>query len=126
MDYKEELVERFGKQLIEEVRDRQIHYIDAFLEQKSHESKRYKDEISELSPAQVEMIKEMAVRWVDGTLHDLLYMLEDSKWIKLRLEGESGVLEDIRQATDADIQAYIFIWAEKYSTKRLTDYTKRY
>src|SRR6188474_3045930 len=102
MDYKERLFERFGKQLIEAVRDKQIHHIDAFLDQNPHVSVRYKEEIDTLTPEQLEMIKEMAVRWVDGTLHDLLYLLENSDWIKLRLESDEGVLEDIRQGGFAD------------------------
>ncbi|MBA3867579.1 MAG: hypothetical protein H0X30_00340 [Anaerolineae bacterium] len=124
MNSKEELVEEFGKQLIEQVRDNQIRFIDSFLEQKSFLSSKYKEELDGMSHAQIDMLKEMAVRWVDGTLHDLLYLLEDAKWIHLRFENEGNVVEDIRQITDADLQAYIFIWAEKYSTTRLTDYTK--
>ena len=125
MNPKEELFEKFGRQLIERVRDNQIHFIDMLLEQKAPSSIKYKNELDGMSPAQIEMIKELAVQWVDGTLHDLLYLLEDAKWIKLRLESADTVLEDIRQAARGDLQAYIFIWAEKYSTTRLTDYTKR-
>jgi hypothetical protein len=96
-----------------------------FLDQKAPASSKYKKELDGLSPAQMEMIKELAVQWVDGTLHYLLYELEDSKWIKLRLESEDTVLEDIRQAAWEDLQGYIFAWAEKYSKERLTDYTKK-
>ena len=65
---------------------------------------------------------------LDGTIHDLLYLLEDgkledSKWVRLRLESEDTVLEDIRQAERGDLQGYIFIWAEKYSKERLSDFT---
>jgi hypothetical protein len=125
MDPKEELFERFGKQLIEKVRDKQIRISDMFLDQKSPLSSKYKNELDGLSPAQMEMIKELVVEWVDGTLHSLLYELEDSKWIKLRLESEDTVLEDIRQAAWEDLHGYIFAWAKKYSTTRLTDYTKK-
>ncbi|MEZ4670044.1 MAG: hypothetical protein R3E39_19240 [Anaerolineae bacterium] len=123
MNPKEELFERFGKQLVELVRDKQINVIDGFLEMKGPFFNKYKDELSGLSPAQIEMINEMAVIWVDGTLHDMLFLLESSDWIKLRLQGEITVLEDIREAERGDLQGYIYIWAEKYSTKRLIDYT---
>jgi hypothetical protein len=76
-----------------------------------------------MSPEQIEMIKKLAAQWVDGTIHDFLYVLEYSKWIKLRLEREDTVLEDIRQAERGDLQGYIFIWAEKYSKERLPDFT---
>jgi hypothetical protein len=122
MNTKEELFEKFGKQLIEWVRDNQIDFMDALLEQKAPLSDKYKDVLDTLSPAQIEMIKEIVMLSVDGTLHDFLYMLEDADWIKLRLENSDIVLEDIRQAARGDLQGYIFIWAEKYSTTRLTNY----
>jgi hypothetical protein len=122
MPTKEELVEMFGKQLVEEVRDNQINTIDAFLNQTAPVSKRYKAEINKLSPEQMAMLKEMAVIWVDGVLHDFLYLLEDANWIHLGFESDGTVVDDIRHVTDADLQAYIFIWAEKYSKTRLTDY----
>lgn len=77
-----------------------------------------------MSPAQIEMVKEMATRWIDGTLHDLLFLLENADWVHLRLEDAGVELEDIRQVERGDLQGYIFIWAEKYSKERLTDYTK--
>ena len=118
MTTKEELFEAFGKQLIERVRDNQIHFIDGFLEQQAPSSSKYKNELDAMSPEQIEMIKALAAQWVDGTIHDLLYLLEDgkledSKWVRLRLESEDTVLEDIRQAERGDLQGYIFIWAEK-------------
>jgi hypothetical protein len=57
MRSKEELFEEFGKQLIERVRDRQIHYADMFLDQKAPLSNKYKDELEGMSPAQIEMLK---------------------------------------------------------------------
>ena len=128
MTTKEELFEAFGKQLIERVRDNQIHFIDGFLEQQAPSSSKYKNELDAMSPEQIEMIKALAAQWVDGTIHDLLYLLEDgkledSKWVRLRLESEDTVLEDIRQAERGDLQGYIFIWAEKYSKERLSDFT---
>src|SRR5689334_90077 len=124
MDNKRELVERFGKLFIEEVRDPQIRFIDSFLDQKVPLSGKYKAELEGMTAAQIQMLKEIAVRWVDATLHDLLYLLEDAKEIHLRLENEDTVVDDIRHVTDADLQAYVFIWAEKYSSTRITDYTK--
>jgi hypothetical protein len=64
----------------------------------------------------------MVVRWIDGTLHDFLFLLEDANWIELHLKGEDIEIEDIRQATRGDLQGYVDIWAEKYSKKRLLDF----
>ena len=121
MTPEEELFEKFGKQFIERVRDRQIQYADMFLDQKAPLANKYKDELNGISPAQMEMLKKMVVRWIDGTLHDLLFLLEDADWIHLRLEGEGVELEDIRRAASGDLQGYVDIWAEKYGTTRLLD-----
>ena len=118
---REELFEKFGQRLIEWVRDNQIHFADAFLDQTAPFSDPYKNELNGLTPAQIEMLKKMVVHWIDGTIHDFLYVLEDANWIHVRLEGEGIVLEDLRRAARGDLQGYIFIWAEKYSTKRLQD-----
>jgi hypothetical protein len=119
MNPQEELFERFGKQLIEWVRDKEIHYADMFLDQEMSSAAKYKAELDGLSPAQRKMLKKMVVRWIDGTIHDVLYLLEDADWIKLRLESDDVVLEDIRRAAAGALQGYVDIWAEKYSTKRL-------
>jgi hypothetical protein len=127
MTTKDELFEAFGKQLIERVRDNQIHYIEMFLEQQAPLSKKYKNELDAMSPEQIEMIKAFAAQWVDGVIHDFLFLLEDgklddSKLVKLRIESEDTVLEDIRRASRGDMQGYIFIWAEQYSKERLSDF----
>lgn len=114
MKKSEDLLEKFGKQLIEEVRDNQIHYVDAFLARTSHESKSYENELDNLSQNQVEMIRQMIISCVDGTLHDLFYLLEDSDWVNLQLKDDDGVVEDIRKIADADLQGYVSMWAEKY------------
>jgi len=118
-DKKQELFERFGKLFIERVRDRQISYIDAFYDQKGPQAKEYKNELDTMSPEQIEMVKTLSIQWVDMALHDLLFVLESSDWIHLRLESVNTVLEDIRQATSGDLQGYLLIWAEKYSKERL-------
>ncbi len=128
MTTKEALFEAFGKQLIERVRDSQIHFIDMFLDQQAPSSSKYKDKLDAMSPDQIEMIKVLATQWVDGTIHNLLYLLEDgrlenSRLVKLHLESKDTVLEDIRRAARGDLQGYIFIWAEKYSKERLSDFT---
>jgi hypothetical protein len=123
MDATQELFERFGKLFIERVRDLQIGYVDAFLEQTSPQSAKYKAELDAMSPEQIEMLKIMGTHWVDATLHDLLFVLEGAYWIHLRLESENTILEDIRRATSGDLQGYIDIWAEKYSKKRLPSVT---
>lgn len=62
MNPKEELFERFGKELIDRVRDNQIHYFDAFIEQKAPLSREYKEELDGLSPAQMEMLEDLIVQ----------------------------------------------------------------
>ncbi len=74
-----------------------------------------------MSPEQIDMVKTLSIQWVDMALHDLLFVLEDADWIHLRLESGDTILEDIRRATSGDLQGYLLIWAEKYSTKRLPD-----
>lgn len=125
MDAEEELFEKFGKLLIEVARDRNIHFFEGFLDQEIPVSSKYKHELDSLTPEQVEMLKEMATHVVDGVIHNMLLLLEDEDWIKLRLLGDDTVIDDIRRAGKGPLQGYIFIWAEKYSTKRLIKYTKR-
>lgn len=121
MSSKQDLFEKFGKQLMEEVRDRQIHFAEMFLDRKAPLSDKYKDELDGMSPEQIELMKKLVVLLVDGTLHDFFYLLEDSTWIRLRLESEDVEIEDIRQVTSGALQGYVSIWAEKYSKKRLLD-----
>src|SRR5262245_46167149 len=89
MSPKEELFEQFGKQFIERARDSQIQYADMFLDQEAPLSNRYKNELETLSPAQIEMLKKMVVRWIDGTLHDFLFLLDGADWIELHLKGQN-------------------------------------
>jgi uncharacterized protein (DUF433 family) len=122
-DAKQELFESFGKHLIERVRDKEISYADGFLDQKAPFAHQYKDELDSLTPEQMAMLKRMVVHWIDGTIHDFLFLLEDGtlegdERVKLQIESKSVTLEDIRGAESGDLQGYIFIWAEKYSTKR--------
>lgn len=121
MKKSEELLEKFGKQVIEEVRDNQIHYVGAFLDRTSYEGKLYEDDLANLSQSQTEMIRQMAISWVDGTLHDLFYLLEDSDWVTLQLKDADGVAKDVRKIAYADLQGYISMWAEKYSKQNKKD-----
>lgn len=125
MDTIEALFERFGKLLTENVRDRELHYFERFLDQEVPLAARYKDELGNMTLEQIEMMKEMATRLVDGVLHDMLLLLEDEDWISLRLLGDEVVIDDIRRASKGPMQGYVFIWAEKYSKQRLVDYTER-
>ena|GEM_PF-379817 len=123
-DAKQKLFESFGKRLIEWVRDKEISYADGFLDQKAPYAAKYKAELESLTPEQMAMLKTMAVHWIDGTIHDFLFLLEDGRLegdqrVKLRIESKTVELEDIRQAESGDLQGYVDIWAEKYSTKRL-------
>ncbi len=119
METKEELFERFGKLFIERVRDWQMGYIDAFVEQRGPLAAKYKAVLDTMSPEQKEILRSFATLSVDSALHDLLFVLEDADWIHLRLESGDTVLEDIRRATSGDLQGYLFIWGEKYSKTRL-------
>jgi hypothetical protein len=121
MTPQEELFEKFGKLLIERVRDKEISYADAILDQSAPLAYSYKDILDGMSPEQIETMKKLAVMLIDGTLHDFLLLLEDAKWIHLHLEGEGTEVEDIRRAARGDLQGYVGIWAESYSKKRLTN-----
>ncbi|HVU10279.1 MAG TPA: hypothetical protein VHD90_03335 [Phototrophicaceae bacterium] len=118
-DSREKLFERFGEHLMHMVRDKEIHYAEAFLDQKAPAAYGYKEYLDTLSPAQIEFLKKFAVNCINGTIHDFLYMLEDADWIHVRLENADTVLEDIRRVASGDLQGYTFIWAERYSKKRL-------
>ena len=93
---------------------------DVFVSDAGVIAEKYKAELDGMSTAQIEMTKQLIAEAVDGTLHDLLYLLEDADWIKLRLESDGTLIEDVRRVAGADIQAYIFIWAERYSKERRT------
>jgi hypothetical protein len=116
-------LEKFGQLLIQMVRDNVIRQWDRLLDRKTiiPRFKKFEPVLEALNEQQVEMLRELGPYYIDNTLHDFLFMLEGSKWIKLRLETDEQIVEDIRTLTQGDLQGYIFIWAEKYSEERLSD-----
>jgi hypothetical protein len=111
--------DEFGKLFIKQVRDPSIETWDYPLKTGELMPKweKFESIFQSLTEEQKTIFHEMGLYLVDGVLHDLLFMLETSDWIKVHLETEGEIVEDIRRAAKGDLQGYIFIWAEKYSAK---------
>jgi hypothetical protein len=76
--------------------------------------------LQSLTEDQRNILAELGRFYIDGVLHDLLLLLETTEWIKVRLEMDEEIVEDIRRVAKGDLQGCIFIWAEKYSKERLS------
>ncbi len=109
----------FGRLLIEQVRDPNIASWAGIVKRRAKGSvagKPIEPILKALSDEQIEALVPMVTRIVDYTLHDLLYMIEENRWIKVRLEADGIIMPDLREAVGGGLEGYIFVWAEKFGT----------
>jgi hypothetical protein len=126
-DPQKALFEKFGKLIIEEVRDPYISGIKAILanNRMPHSLEHLNPVLETLNDEQKALINELNIFCVDGILHSLLFNFESQAWIRIGLVSPEGVeVSDIRKVTSGDLQGYVFIWSETYSKEPL-DFTLR-
>jgi hypothetical protein len=109
--------DKFGKLLMSDVRDHGIDHWDKILsgEMKGNLAKQIHSMVSSFSDDQIETIHNLIPFVIDGIMHDLLYLFEESDWIKISLQTQDETVSDIRDETGGDLQGYAFIWAEEFS-----------
>jgi hypothetical protein len=109
--------DKFGKQLMNDIRDHGIDKWDKILsgKMKGNSAKQILSMVSSFSDDQIETINKLVPFVIDGIMHDLLYLFEESDWIKISLQTQNETVTDIRDETGGDLQGYAFIWAEEFS-----------
>jgi len=79
-----EILNEFGELFIKQVRDNSISILEKTIrgEMRAPADQELHRKISSLSNAEIEILKETAYRMVDLTLHNMLFMFEQSKaWV---------------------------------------------
>lgn len=109
--------DKFGQLLMKDVRDHGIEKWDKILngEMKGSIAKQIQMMTSSFSEEQIEILHKLVPFVIDGIMHDLLYLFEESDWIKISLQTQDETVSDIRDETGGDLQGYAFIWAEEFS-----------
>lgn len=113
---------QFGEVLIRMVRDKEITYLENYIQSRELPDKlsNHNEIFESMTPEQIALVKELGIMFIDSVIHDVLYMLEVIPWIKVQIEIEGEIVKDIRSITNGDLQGYIFEWSEKFSTKPLS------
>ncbi len=97
-----EALDRFGRFLMNGVRDRAIRHWDMVLrgQMKDDESQRLYSSIITLSPEARAIVSEVVPKIVDTSLHNFLQSLDDVDDIQVAVDTESGRIESISDASD--------------------------
>lgn len=95
-------LEKFGKELIENVRDVTIQDWDSLIDKKSKgiTAKAVEEKLALFSEEQIEVIKWLMPKIVDTTMHNILCMFESSKKYDLKVNIEDGVVERLKDESD--------------------------
>lgn len=86
-----DIMDYFGKTLMEEVRDRTIRVFDLKIKgnMKDEDSQRLYKRIEKLSNEQFNLIEEIIPQIVDLSLHNMLCMVEENPSIVVQIENEN-------------------------------------
>ena len=97
-----EALDRFGRFLMNGVRDRAIRHWDMVLrgQMKDDESQRLYSSIITLSPEARAIVSEVVPKIVDTSLNKFLQSLDDEDDIQVAVDTESGRIESISDDSD--------------------------
>jgi hypothetical protein len=93
-------LDEFGKMLIESVRDYTLFAIEAIIigELKGERNVKLSQKIAVLSPKELDTLKEVVYRTVDLSLHNMLFMFEQSEnWV---ISNKEVDVSDINEISD--------------------------
>lgn len=119
---KQELMDKFGEELIENGRDSSILNCLTIVEGRTQidDYHHIVKTLSKMDREQIDAIKALVYQVVDIVLHNVLYTFEASDIATIKLQDESNAVEDIRKVASGDLQGYAFEWAEKFSQQPLS------
>jgi hypothetical protein len=96
----EKLLSNFGEQFIKSVRDNTLFVLEGIISghMKSDTYKLMHQEIIKMPEVQVALLRDLAYRMVDLSLHNILFMFENNAdWT---IAGKSGGVNDINTLSD--------------------------
>lgn len=115
-------LDKFGKLLIEKVRDQAIGDWERFIsgEMKGVTAERVKQQTASLTSEQKTIICNLIPMVVDTTLHHLLYIAEQEQSLRLMIDNpEGGAAHNLREISDG-LAGELYGdhgWIARFSTK---------
>jgi hypothetical protein len=99
---KREILDRVGEAVIRFVRDDSIRDYEQLEtgEQKPPQDRAFHDRLCALPHHDANVVRDLAVRMVDQTLHDFLWMLEGGEQLELFLKLPSGERINVTELSD--------------------------
>ena len=117
------LMEYFGHLLIKAGRDKTIANFDKLLQSGKDDKVmggKYKPMLDTLDDMQMVQLRSLAIWLVDTTLHNVMFMFEETDNIRISVEHNNVEIKDIRKASDG-LHGDIYSWAEEYSKEPLSN-----
>lgn len=113
-------LDAFGELLVKQVRDVTIEMWDRFVDGKMKDSNSgwTREMLASFDAHQLDILHRLIPDIVDTALDQLLYTFEQYDWVAIALRTEDGVVPDIRQIAEGDLQGYLYSWIPKFSKKR--------
>ncbi|MSR64359.1 MAG: hypothetical protein EXS18_01085 [Verrucomicrobiae bacterium] len=98
----QEILEYFGKLLMKSARDQSIMELDWILkgESKAPDHRALQEELKNLSPENLALIRKLLIKAVDKTLHYVLSMIEQNQRIDIVSYEKPGEVVSLRDASD--------------------------
>jgi RHS repeat-associated protein len=114
----QEALERFGRTLVERVRDGSISDCEMIVDgrAKALALANLYARLGALNEEQRMAIHELIVKCVDITIHHPLWMLDQEKWINVAVDTDTGTVPSLREISDGLIGDK-FEWIEQFSNK---------
>ena len=115
---KKEALDRFGRALMERVRDRAIRDSEMIVEGRTTAARArdVQQSLGVLSEEQREALHKVIAVCVDVALHHMLWTLDQEEWLEVAVHTDNGMVPSIRDVSDGLIGEK-FDWIERFSTR---------
>jgi hypothetical protein len=119
VDVSQAALTAFGEFLMRYIRDPAIHDADSIItgQAKGLTAQQFKGGFDALTAEQRELLQRLVPVIVDGTLHHLLWCLEQVEWVKVRVETEGGVVDNLKDVSDG-LEGEAYDWIPRFSEER--------
>jgi len=118
-----EVLDRFGKLLMEQVRDESIEDWTYILDgsMKGETAEKFRPELSRLDSGTLALIERLVPEIVDTTLHYLLWTLDQEESVEIAVKTPAGKVPSLREVSDG-LAGDLYDWIPRFSKQR---YEKR-
>lgn len=89
----ENKLDKFGKFLVENLRDKGVNFAELLLEGhwKAETFLSLKNKLGKLTDAEIEAVKKVVIATMDSAIHDFLFALQEQSEIQILSDGENVV-----------------------------------